>query len=167
MKVLDFGLAKVWETERGDSNSLAVTDPDSARDRGRGHPRHRGLHVARAGERQAGRPARRHLGLRRCGVGDAHRSQSLRGRHRHRRAGFGAQRAAGSGGLAGGHPARTPPPGRAGVSSASPGKGSSGSATPGSSLPTRRIRAVGLLRTPSNRRADPIVCERLPPGRWR
>ena len=43
--MLDFGLAKAWETESGDSHAVAVPDPDPARHRGRRDPRHRRLHV--------------------------------------------------------------------------------------------------------------------------
>ena len=54
----------------------------------RGHdPRHRGLHVAGAGEGQAGRQAHRHLGVRLRALRDAHRPAGLRGRGRHRHAG--------------------------------------------------------------------------------
>ena len=61
------------------------------RHRGRAHPRHRGLHVPRAGPRQGGRQARRHLGLRRRALRDAHRPPALRGRDAVRRPGGGPE----------------------------------------------------------------------------
>ena len=94
VKVLDFGLAKAW-TGDGASGVLRRTlsqSPTLAHDghRGRRDPRHRRLHVARAGARQAGRQARRHLGLRRRALRDADGPPALRGRDRHRRARGGA-----------------------------------------------------------------------------
>ena len=67
--MLDFGLAKAFA---GDAASALVGGPVAVPDarahgrRRRRHPRHRRLHVARAGPRPGGRQARRHLGLRRA-----------------------------------------------------------------------------------------------------
>ena len=78
VKVLDFGLAKAWSGDGPGATSLgrpvAVPHPRPHRDRGRHHPRHRRLHVARAGPGQGRRQAGRHLGVRRPAVRDAHRS---------------------------------------------------------------------------------------------
>ena len=65
-----------------DAHELA-DDDGRARHAARRHPRHRGLHGARAGARRRGRQARRHLGVRRRPLRDAHRPLALRGRHRH------------------------------------------------------------------------------------
>ncbi len=59
---------------------LAVPHPGPDRHRRRPHPRHRRLHVARAGAGQAGRQARRHLGLRCRAVRDAGRPAAVRRR---------------------------------------------------------------------------------------
>ena len=81
VKVLDFGLAKAWRgaapvaARRG---PVAVPHARAHRHRGRPHPRHRRLHVARAGPRQGRRQARRHLGLRRRPLRDAHGPPALR-----------------------------------------------------------------------------------------
>ena len=69
---------QVLGDRRGGRELVFVADNDPARDRGRGDPRNRRLHVAGAGARQAGRQPRRHLGLRRGAVGDADRGQALR-----------------------------------------------------------------------------------------
>ena len=69
VKVLDFGLAKAFSGDAASGSSagsLAVPDARAHRHPGRPHPRHRRLHVARAGARPRGRQARRHLGLRRA-----------------------------------------------------------------------------------------------------
>ena len=66
VKVLDFGLAKM--ADGGDAaiaNSPTFTSPPR-HDGDRRDPRHRGLHGARAGAREARRPPRRYLGLRRA-----------------------------------------------------------------------------------------------------
>ena len=74
VKVLDFGLAKAWEgpdAASGDlshSPTLAHTGTAAGRD-----PRHRGLHVARAGPGEGGRQAGRCLGVRRGALRDADR----------------------------------------------------------------------------------------------
>ena len=70
---------------------LAVADHDPAQHGGRADPRHRRLHVARAGPRPVGRSPCRYLGLRGRGVGDADRPQALRGRDGLRCSGVGAQ----------------------------------------------------------------------------
>ena len=59
-----------------------VADPLDARDAGRAHPRHGGLHGAGAGAGTTGRSTRRHLGLRRHRVRDARRPAGVR-RRRH------------------------------------------------------------------------------------
>ena len=95
VKVLDFGLAKAWTGDdpgvRLGGRPLAVAHARAHRHRGRPHPRHRGLHVARAGARQGRRQARRHLGVRRRALRDAHRPAALRGRDGERRARRGAE----------------------------------------------------------------------------
>ena len=75
VKVLDFGLAKAMEPAGvRRAGSIDCSDAHHARDdAGRDDPRHRGVHVAGAGARQAGRQARRHLGVRLCAVRDADR----------------------------------------------------------------------------------------------
>ena len=96
VKVLDFGLAKAWETEGADlSSSFSPTITRHATVEGviLGTAAYMS---ARAGPRQEGRPAGRHLGLRCRAVGDAHRTQALRGRNGHRRAGGHPHQRAGS-----------------------------------------------------------------------
>ncbi len=107
VKVLDFGLAKAWAgdgvgSQLGLLGAVAVADArPHGDDRGR-DPRHRRLHVARAGARQAGRQARRRVVLRRPAVGDADRPLAVRRRDGDRRdrgggdAGAGPRRAAGA-----------------------------------------------------------------------
>ena len=88
VKVLDFGLAKAWTgAGRGPRppRPLAVAHPRPDRHRRRPHPRHRRLHVPRAGPRQGGRQAHRRLGLRRRAVRDAERPAAVRRRHGERR----------------------------------------------------------------------------------
>jgi serine/threonine protein kinase len=83
VKVLDFGLAKTWETEGGDTSlslSPTVTHATAA--------------GVRAGARQERRSPGRHLGLRSGVVGDADGSKALRRRDGLRCAGLGAQRGA-------------------------------------------------------------------------
>ena len=84
VKVLDFGLAKALGPDGGEHADAIATRRRSPRDDdAAGHdPRHRRLHGARAGARQAGRPARRHLGVRRRALRDAHRPPRVRGRRR-------------------------------------------------------------------------------------
>ena len=94
VKILDFGLAKATEAERRAPDCRQpddVADPLARHDAGRHDPRHRRLHVARAGARQSRRQARRHLGLRRRPLRTAHRQAALRRRHRHRHPGRRAQ----------------------------------------------------------------------------
>ena len=72
VKILDFGLAKLRPAAAESDQSAPAHGHENAR----GHdPRHRGLHGARAGARQAGRPAIRHLlaggGAPRDGFGSA------------------------------------------------------------------------------------------------
>ena len=87
---------------------VAVADARAHGDAGRGHPRHRRLHVARAGPRPARGQARRHLGVRRRPLGDAHGATALRRGKRLRRARGGAPGGARPGARAGAHalPAR-------------------------------------------------------------
>ena len=90
VKVLDFGLAKALDRDAGlrrriATNSPTLTQPAMTQI---GHdPRHRGVHVARAGARAGRRPARRHLGVRRRALRDADRPARVRrrGRLRHAR----------------------------------------------------------------------------------
>ena len=78
VKVLDFGLAKAWagdglRRQLGLGGAVAVPHArPHGHDRGR-DPRHRRLHVARAGAGQAGRQAGGRVVLRRAAVGDADR----------------------------------------------------------------------------------------------
>ena len=92
---------------------LAVPDTRPHR-HGRGHhPRHRRVHVARAGARAHGRQARGRLGLRCRAVRDAHRQAALRGRDGERRARGGPHPRAGLDGAAASrcwtHPRPAPP----------------------------------------------------------
>ena len=76
VKLLDFGLAKAAEEtclDGGRTSADHVADALAADDAGGNDPGHGGLHVARAGARQAGGQARRHLGVRRGALRDAHR----------------------------------------------------------------------------------------------
>ena len=57
------------------AGSDALADADGGRDAGGGHPRDGGVHVARAGARQAGGQAGGHLGVRRRAVRDALRTE--------------------------------------------------------------------------------------------
>ena len=71
VKVLDFGLAKALEPERGPATELGaaheLADDHLAGDDRDGHdPRHRRLHESRAGEGTARRQAQRRLGFRRA-----------------------------------------------------------------------------------------------------
>ena len=80
VKVLDFGLAKAMDPDARSSagplaNSPTFTAP--ATQMGIDY-RHRGLHGARAGARQARRPPCRHLGLRLRAVRDADRQACVR-----------------------------------------------------------------------------------------
>ncbi len=88
-KVLDFGLAKSFESD-GRRERRAVADADLGGHDRRADPRHRGLHVARAGGRPADRPALRHLVVWRDAARDADRPPDVRGRddlaHARRRA---------------------------------------------------------------------------------
>ena len=90
VKVLDFGLAKAWSGEEPGAASSAdfsrLPDACPHRNRGRPDPRHRRLHVARAGAGKGRRPARGHLGLRRRPLRDADRPPALRRRDRDGRA---------------------------------------------------------------------------------
>ncbi len=95
VKVLDFGLAKAMDppgassaADLGRSPTIMNSPDDDGRPRhaARRHPRHRGLHVARAGPRRRRRQARRHLGLRRRPLRDALGPPALRGRHGERHA---------------------------------------------------------------------------------
>ena len=94
VKVLDFGLAKAMDpvgasasnADVSHSPTLAYTATQAGH-----HPRHRGLHVARAGQGQGRRPARGHLGVRRRALRDADRAARLRGRRRLRDARVGAE----------------------------------------------------------------------------
>ena len=98
--------------EFGVGGCLSFPDARVHRDGGRCHPRHRRVHVARTGARQAGRQASRRVGLRRAAVGDAHRAKAVHWRHHHRRdrgrrdtragSGRAAERDAASGATAGG-----------------------------------------------------------------
>ncbi len=67
VKVLDFGLAKALDPA-AQRRPAATTSPTliAPCDAGGHHPRHRGLHGARAGPREGRGQARRHLGLRRA-----------------------------------------------------------------------------------------------------
>ena len=83
MKVLDFGLAKALAQAEGASSrsSSAVADHHLSRDDADGHhPRHRRLHVVRAGTRQGGRQSRGRVGVRRRAVRDAQRPAAIPGR---------------------------------------------------------------------------------------
>ncbi len=117
VKVLDFGLAKAWTGEDPGRHVLrrpvAVPDSRPHRHRGRPHPRHRRLHVARAGPRQGRRQARRRLGLRRRALRDAHRPPALRGRDPVRRPGGGPEDGPRPRRASRGRPAPGPPPSRA------------------------------------------------------
>ncbi len=76
VKILDFGLAKVFETDptSGSTPQLTqLTDDDGPGDRGGDDPRHGRLHEPGAGARQARGQARRHLGFRRAALRDADR----------------------------------------------------------------------------------------------
>ena len=81
VKVLDFGLAKLDASRTpgqriGGVDALA-DDHDAGDDRGGHDSRHRGLHVARAGEGKTGRQAQRHLGVRLRPLRNADRRASL------------------------------------------------------------------------------------------
>ena len=89
VKVLDFGLAKALDAGARDSgatrDSPTLTDAARMTEAGR-HARHGGLHVARAGARQAGRQAHRRLGVRLRALRDAHgQARSSKARHDRRR----------------------------------------------------------------------------------
>ncbi len=74
----------------GRGRSIPVADDVAADDGGRGHLRHGGVHVPRAGARSEGRQARGHLGLRRGAVRDADGEEALHGRDGERHARRGA-----------------------------------------------------------------------------
>ena len=79
VKVLDFGLAKALDPQAAASRRRDdIAHALGARDAGRPHPRHGGLHVAGAGAREGRRQARRHLGLRGRPLRDAHGAPSVR-----------------------------------------------------------------------------------------
>ena len=81
VKVLDFGLAKAFQPDASDvSASMSPTISLTARGHADGHgDRDRGLHGARASERQSGRQARRRVGVRCGALRDAHRHETVRG----------------------------------------------------------------------------------------
>ncbi len=108
VKVLDFGLAKALAPpssgeQRPRARQLA-DDHGAGDDRGRHHPRDRGLYESRAGTRPAGRQARRHLGVRLRALRNAHRPPGLRGRNDDRHARVGRAARAGLVAAAGGLP---------------------------------------------------------------
>ena len=80
VKVLDFGLAKLVARASSGVRCHANDAGRQPQDR-RGHdPRHRVLHVARTGGRQAGRSPLRHLLVRRAALRNAHRPARVPGR---------------------------------------------------------------------------------------
>ena len=86
VKVLDFGLAKLADpgaSREGDPDAVA-DDHVGRDDRHRHHPRHRRLHVARAGARPRRRQAHRRVGVRRGALRDARAPPRVRRRERHR-----------------------------------------------------------------------------------
>ena len=97
VKVLDFGLAKARGARgRCVVGRVAVADDHDARhDAGRDDPRHRGLHVAGAGQGPDRRSARGCVGVRRGALRDADGDAGVRGERRLRGAGVGARPRAG------------------------------------------------------------------------
>ena len=142
----------------GQRRAVAVADPRPRRHRGRPPPRHRGLHVARAGAGEAGRQAGGRVGLRRRCLRDAGRPQALRGRDDHGRprrrrpAGHRLERSSGRH-ATGDPPPAAPLPGarpeaatarhRRGADRARGARraGGRGGSAPGRPLPPRRHRA--------------------------
>ena len=181
VKVLDFGLAKAWTGEDGGPVSgtrrpLRVPDAGPHRHRGRPDPRHRRLHVARAGARQGRGQAGRHLGLRRRALRDAHRPAALRRRDGERRARVGPQERAGLAVAADGGAGERAPPARALPRSATRGGACATSATrawcskirsPGAatSLPRRRPRGAAGRAAPGS--GPPSRRRGRSPSAWR
>ena len=84
---------------QGDGRYPGGVEPDALADvehdghPGGRHPRDRGLHVTRAGQRLPGRSAERRLFVRQRAVRDVDRPPAIQGRHRSRRARLGPRHA--------------------------------------------------------------------------
>ena len=150
VKVLDFGLAKAWAGDGAGSDLLrrpvAVSDARPDRHRGRPHPRHRRLHVPRAGPREGRRQAGRHLGLRRRALRDAHGPPALRGRDALRPPGGGPEDGPRLHGPPRGRSASRPPPSRALPARRTRRSGCTTSPTRGSSWRTKKSVGAGRPR---------------------
>ena len=88
VKLLDFGLAKIFEGDSISGSAPCVTHSPTLTARGTAagrHPRNGGLHVARAGARQARRQADGRVGVRLRALRDADGEEGLRGRNGDRR----------------------------------------------------------------------------------
>jgi serine/threonine protein kinase len=109
VKVLDFGLAKAIAGDpmsSGPTSTPTVIPTLTSMGTVAGDdPRHRGLHVSRAGARREHRSSRRRLGIRSRLLRDAHGEARVRRRNRLRHVGLGSARAGGMGVAAEGYSA--------------------------------------------------------------